>query len=114
MEEYTKMYATVSGKTCEGEDFTEDLTFTLLPPAKGESHYGTGYHMRVDMSISRHQLLDVRYERTTDIEILADRFIKNWYGKNAQDVRKWFPAEPKLVPMPGAEKLADLKAKYSK
>ena len=114
MEEYTKMFATVSGQTCEGEDFTETLTFTLIPPGKGLPHYGTGYYMKVDMSISGHQLLDVRYERTTDIEILADRFIKKWYGKNAHDVCKQFPAEPKLVPMPGAERLEELKTQYGK
>ena len=32
-------------------------------------------------------------ERTTDIEILADRWIKSFYGKNAKEVIKEFPAE---------------------
>lgn len=110
---HLKLFATVSGKTCEGEDFTEGLTFTLIPPAEGSEYYGTGYYMRVDVSTGRHHYIDVRYERTTDIEKLADGFIKGWYGKNAQEVKKWAP-RPDLVSMPGAEKLADLKVQYSK
>lgn len=35
-------------------------------------------------------MIDVRYERTTDIEILADRWIKSYYGENAQDIIKQF------------------------
>ena len=38
------------------------------------------------------ELCDVRYERTTDVEILADRYIKNYYGKNAEEVEKQFPS----------------------
>ena len=93
MKKYEKMFATVSGKTCMGKDFTEDLTFKMIPPEKGEAHYGTGYYMTVDMSMSGRQLIDVRYERTTDVEILADRFIKNWYGDNAREIVKQFPRE---------------------
>lgn len=93
MAKYEKMFATVSGTTCEGEAFTEELVFTMLPPVKGSSYYGTGYYMSVDMSMSGHQLVDVRYERTTDVEILADRFIHNWYGPNAHDIAKQFPEE---------------------
>lgn len=89
----TKMFATVKGKTCEGEEFTENLEFTLLPPEKGSSYYGTGCYMRVDMSISGHKLCDVRYAKTTDIEILADRYIKDWYGQNAKEIWKQFPSE---------------------
>lgn len=62
------------------------------------------------------QLEDVRYAKTTDIEILVDRWIAGWYGKNAEDVWKQFPLEGqteyeehRMVPMPGIEKLADLK-----
>lgn len=87
------MKATVKGKTCDGEAFTEELLFTMIPPADGSSYYGTGYYMRVKMSISGTQIIDVRYERTTDVEILADRFIKNWYGSNAEDVSKEFVVE---------------------
>lgn len=49
--------------------------------------------MTVDMSLSGRQLLDVRYERTTDVDILADRFIRNWYGDNAREITKTFPGE---------------------
>lgn len=90
---YDTIFAKVTGKTCDGEDFTEELKFHLIPPTT-KSYYGTGYYMRVEMLLSgAHQLEDVRYAKTTDIEILADRFIRGWYGDNAKDVVKWFPAE---------------------
>ena len=88
---YDKLHATVKGFTCEGEPFTEELDFQLIPPAHGECYYGTGLYMRVKMSISGPQLVDVRYARTSDIEILADRFIQDWYGPNARDVWMEFP-----------------------
>ena len=88
--EYTKMCATVKGTTEEGEDFTEIVQFTLLPPDNGASYYGTGCYMKV-VTPYRPVLVDVRYERTTDIEILADRWIKNFYGSNAKEVFKEFP-----------------------
>lgn len=87
---YDKMKAIVKGTTCEGIPFTEELEFELLPPAEGKSYYGTGYYMRVKMSLGRPQLEDVRYARTTNIEILADSFIKSWYGSNAEKVQKEF------------------------
>lgn len=89
---YDTMFAKITGKTCEGEDFTEECKFHLIPPAS-KNHYGTGYYMKVEMSISGTQLEDVRYAKTTDVEILADRFIRGWYGDNAKDIVKWFPAE---------------------
>lgn len=79
------MKAYVKGHTCDGDPFEEELTFRML---KTDSPYGTGYYMRVEMSISGPQLEDVRYTKTTDIETLADRFIEGWYGKNAESVRK--------------------------
>lgn len=93
--EYTKMNATVKGTTEDGEDFTELVRFTLLPPDKGTSYYGTGCYMRAVTPYHPH-LVDVRYERTTDIEILADRWIKSFYGNNAKEVIKEFPAECRL------------------
>lgn len=89
---YDTMFANVTGTTCDGEPFTEECKFHLIPPA-GKSYYGTGYYMRVEMSLSGKQLEDVRYAKTTDIEILADRFIKGWYGDNAKEIVKSFPAE---------------------
>lgn len=90
---YDRMFATVKGVTCEGHEFTEELEFQLHHPKDGEIYYGTGCYMVVKMSMSGKQLEDVRYARTTDIEILADRFIKGWYGDNAKDIRKEFPIE---------------------
>lgn len=87
---YNKMNATVTGTTCDGEDFTEELQFKMIPPNENESYYGTGYYMIVKMSLSGERYCDVRYECTTDIEILADRFIKNWYGNNAKEIIKRF------------------------
>lgn len=88
---YGKLHATVKGFTCEGKPFTEELDFQLIPPANGECYYGTGCYMRIKMSLGRPQLEDVRYAKTTDIEILADRFIQGWYGPNARDVWMEFP-----------------------
>lgn len=90
---YTNMKATVKGTTCDNIPFTENLEFTMVPPSDN-NHYGTGYYMTVKASSKdfpgRTDLIDVRYERTTDIEILADRYIESYYGKNAQEVTKEF------------------------
>ena len=80
-----KLYATVKGTTCDNEPFAEDLEFTMLPPSDS-NHYGTGYYMRVKMSLSGPQLEDVRYAGTTDIKELANRFIRGWYGSNAHEI----------------------------
>lgn len=85
---YKTMKATIKGTTCEGEAFTENLEFTMIPP-DNNIHYGTGYYMSVKEE-KRRELIDVRYERTTDIEILADRYIKSYYGENAHKVTKQF------------------------
>lgn len=85
---YNTMKATVKGTTCEGVPFSEELLFTLVPPANG-NHYGTGYYMTVKTAAHTY-LVDVRYERAVDVEILADRWIENHYGKNARDVIKQF------------------------
>lgn len=85
---YNKMKAIVSGTNCEGEEFTVTCEFEMIPPTDS-NHYGTGYYMMVKMPGDKHYV-DVRYERTTDIEVLADRWIKNWFGKNAKEVFKVF------------------------
>lgn len=91
--EHTTMKATVKGTTCEGAPFTETLEFAMIPP-DDNNHYGTGYYMSVvatnESFPPRKEYCDVRYERTTDIEVLADRYIENYYGKNAQEVIKQF------------------------
>ena len=75
--------AVVKGFTCDGDPFTETLTFHLV---KSESEYGTGFYMSVKMSLTGKKWIDVRYEKTTDINVLAARFIENWYGENAREV----------------------------
>lgn len=87
----TKMIATVKGHDCIGDAFETNVTFTMLPP-KERSFYGTGFYMLVELG-SDSQYVDVRYEKTTDVEILADRWIKNYFGTNAEEVSKLFPDE---------------------
>lgn len=70
-------------------EFEEELLFTLSFPKENESHYGTGCYMGVEWKNSHNrQSYDVRYERTTDIDVLAKRIIESYYGKNAKDVIK--------------------------
>ena len=80
------MKVTVSGMNCESKPFTVTCEFELIPPTDS-NHYGTGYYMIVKVNNERY-LIDVRYEHTTDIEILADRWIKNYFGKNAHEIIK--------------------------
>lgn len=86
----TTMKAIVKGTSCNGEAFVANLEFTMIPPKDGEDYYGTGYYMMVeettDIFPKRKDYCDVRYERTTDIKVLADMYIKNYYGKNAEEV----------------------------
>lgn len=86
---YKTMSASISGTTCEGEQFTEAVKFELIPPNENEMYYGTGYYMRVKTPYEA-KLVDVRYEKCIDVEILADRWIESWYGENAKDVVKSF------------------------
>ena len=88
MNKYSKMKATISGMTCDGENFIEEILFEMLPP-ENSNHYGTGYYMSVKMQKQR-LYIDVRYEKTTDVEILADRWIKSYFGNNAKEVVKEF------------------------
>lgn len=85
---YEKMTATVEGTNCENKPFKEHVEFELIPPRKQNS-YGTGYYMMVKSGKEK-QLIDVRYEKTTDIEILADKWIRFHYGKNAKEITKQF------------------------
>lgn len=82
--------ATVSGINCSGKPFTDTCRFELLPP-KNSDHYGTGFYMSVRIPGSVDDYVDVRYERTTDISELADRWIQGYFGKNARQVTKEFP-----------------------
>lgn len=87
-----KMLATIKGHNCRGDEFQTELEFNLIPPNDNESYYGTGYYMIIKHlnDIPLTDYADVRYEKTTNIEILADRWIKNYYGKNAEEVIKQF------------------------
>lgn len=86
---YNTMNAYVTGTNDNGDKFTTPLKFIMCPPKAGR-HYGTGYYMIVEMPGDR-ILVDVRYERTTDVEILADKWIYSYFGTNAQEVSKVFP-----------------------
>lgn len=82
--------AIVSGLNCSEKPFTDTCRFELLPP-KDSNHYGTGYYMSVRIPGSVDDYVDVRYEGTTDISELADRWIRNYFGKNVHKVVKEFP-----------------------
>lgn len=82
------MKTTISGFTCSNEPFSLTCEFEMIPP-ENSNHYGTGYYMMVKMPGDKYYV-DVRYERTTDIEVLADRWIQNYFGKNAREVVKQF------------------------
>ena len=89
MNKYSKMKATVSGVTCGGENFADEILFEMIPP-ENSNHYGTGYYMFVKLPGKQKLYIDVRYEKTTDVEILADRWIKSYFGNNAKEVTKEF------------------------
>ena len=82
-----KILMKISGTTCEGEPFKVVAEFTLIPPKEGEPHYGTGCYMTVKLPGDKH-LVDVRYEKTTDLEVLANRWIQGYFGKNAHKVTR--------------------------
>lgn len=87
----SKLSASICGTNCEGVEFVEALAFRLIPPSD-DNHYGTGYYMSVefvsltDDTPSHSENVDVRYEKTTDIQILAERWIEGYYGDNAKSV----------------------------
>ena len=87
--DFNRLNATVKGTDDEGKAFETELKFTLIPPKEGTAYYGTGYYMLVEMPESK-EYVDVRYKKTTDIEILADRFIESYFGENAKEVEKEF------------------------
>ena len=79
------MKAIVKGRNCMGFPFKLELEFTLIPPSDPD-HYGTGCYMLVD-GHNIHDYVDVRYEKTTALCPLASRWINNYFGKNAEQVR---------------------------
>lgn len=78
----------VMGKDNDGKMFSEILDFHLMPPRKNEDYYGNGYMMNIK-SKSRVDYMDIRYQRTTDIEILAERWVEAVYGENAEVLVKF-------------------------
>lgn len=86
---YDKMKATVKGRTEEGENFVTPIEFKILRPDEKKEYYGNGCYMRVKLP-HESKLIDIRYLGVTDIEILADRWIKSWFGDNAEEVEKQF------------------------
>lgn len=87
-----RMKAAISGVTNSGRAFTVNVMFELFPPTE-KSYYGTGCYMGVEMYDAEMQFVndfsvDVRHEGTTDIDKLADAWIKGYFGENAQKVVK--------------------------
>lgn len=78
----------IMGKDNDGKMFSDMLDFHLMPPRKEEDYYGNGYMMSIK-SKRRVDYMDVRYQRTTDIEILAERWIEAVYGENAEVLVKF-------------------------
>lgn len=85
-----RVLADLFGKTIEGDDFQTVAEFSLVRP-KDTTHYGTGCYM----SVKTHDIIkgnennnsyhvDVRYEKTTDIQILAERWLEGYYGNNLE------------------------------
>lgn len=94
---YDTIHARVTGTNCDNEPFEEIVDFHLIRPKDG-NHYGTGCYLSVRQNTKAYprpvvSTCDVRYARTTDVEILADRWIADYYGPNAHEVSKWFDAE---------------------
>ena len=89
---YEIMNATVKGITEDGDAFETSIKFSMIPPKKDSKYYGNGYYMSVKMPSSS-AYVDVRYENTTDVEILADRWIDSYFGKNSREVIKQFPVD---------------------
>lgn len=86
------MKATIKGHTHyfgeESKEFTTSINFKLHPPKENEPHYGTGYYMSVNFEghSGSSEYVDVRYLGTTDIKKLANLYIEDRYGKNAEEV----------------------------
>ena len=81
--------AIVGGNSRDGKRFEHEFLFELLPPAKGENHYGTGCYMNcwmIDPKDDEPWQVDVRYEGTTDLEKLATDWALNNFT-NTTDVK---------------------------
>lgn len=85
---YDEVSAVVRGTTEEGKDFTTQVYFKLLRPTDND-HYGNGCYLRVKLP-SDTKLVDVRYGGCTEVDILADRWIKDYFGTNAKEIEMHF------------------------
>lgn len=78
-----KATATISGvNKRNGLQFNVSVQFTMIPPKECEAHYGTGYYMLVEFPDGNYNYVDVRYDKSTDVKVHAERFIKNYWGDN--------------------------------
>lgn len=78
------MKATVRGTTERGKDFLTEIDFVLHEPER-EGYYGTGCYLTAEINGDTF-IVDVRYEKTTCIKTLAERWIANYFGGNARQV----------------------------
>ena len=76
------------GKDNDGKMFSETLDFHLIQLKKDGDYYDNGYMMSIK-SKRRMDYMDVRYQRTTDIEVLAERWINAVYGEYAEVLVKF-------------------------
>lgn len=78
---FTELFGILEGNNGE-RDFKHNLKFRLFPPEEGSEYYGTGCYMGVliDNNTDNEQCIDVRYEKTTNIEELAKRWVNGYYG----------------------------------
>lgn len=81
-----RIKAVVKGHDCDKNPFEETLEFRLDRPKEGESYYGTGCYMLVTAPWDK-WYVDARYQHTTKLDVLATRWIENYFGKNAEEVR---------------------------
>lgn len=97
MRKAIKATAIVKGVNCAGEQFTEAVEFTLVPPEEGTAHYGNGYYMDVKVTGQPSYCVDLRYETwfNGDIEEPASRWLHNYYGENMRECQINFEYGPK-------------------
>lgn len=66
---------------------TTEWIITAIPPKKGTDYYGTGYYImavplkkngRPDQDAAIRW--DMRYAETTDIQVMADYWVRDYYG----------------------------------
>lgn len=77
--------AIVKGRTERGKQFMVNIEFEIIKPKKGDSYYGNGCYMIVNVGENEY-IIDTRYAGTNDVKELAIRWIKGWYGDNAKEV----------------------------